>query len=198
MKDKDSRAVFESETMPHLNDIYRTAMRLTMNRNDAEDLIQDTFLQAWKSFESYEIGTNCRAWLYKIFFNKYHHMKRRRFTRSRFAQDKDEVFFENVSYVPPVPEHLTDEEVITALNSLPDHYREVSLLADVHDLSYKEVAEILDIPIGTVMSRLHRARQQLKSVLVHIAGDYGIKPTLEFAGQNLLFRFAPVLLFFFK
>lgn len=191
------RAEFELETMPHLNDIYRTAVRLTMSRIDAEDLVQETFLQAWKSFDGYELGTNCRAWLYKIFFHKYKHYQRKTYTRARFTQEKDEYFLENVSYVPPVPEHLTDEEIITALNKLPEHYREVSLLADVHDLSYKEVAEILDIPIGTVMSRLYRARQLLRDFLSNIAGDYGISPTLKFAGSSLFLRIAPVLLFMF-
>ena len=184
MTTEKSREVFEAETTTHLNDLYRTAMRLTMSQTDAEDLVQETYLQAWKSFEKYELGTNARAWLYKIMFNKFHHFRRRKFTQAKYIREADELVFENAAGTPSIPEYLTDEEIIRALNKLPTHYREVSLLTDVHEFSYKEVAEILDIPIGTVMSRLYRARTQLKKLLTKIAGEYGIKPFLKAAGQN--------------
>jgi RNA polymerase sigma-70 factor (ECF subfamily) len=167
--------VFEAEAMQHIDDLYRTAMRLTMSQTDADDLVQETYMQAWKSFDHYELGTNCRAWLYKILFNKFDHHRRKKYTQSKYFQEADEFVFDNSAYTPSVPEQLTDREVIMALNKLPEHYRSVVLLADVHEFDYKEVAEILSIPIGTVMSRLNRARTQLKKSLARVAGEYGIK-----------------------
>lgn len=167
--------IFEEEAMQHINDLYRTATRLTMNQTDADDLVQETYMQAWKSFHHYEPGTNCRAWLYKILFNKFDHFRRKKYTQAKYMQEADELVFSNAAYSAPIPEHLTDQEVIAALNKLPEHYRSVVLLADVHDFDYKEVAQILDIPIGTVMSRLNRARTQLKKSLVKVAAEFGIK-----------------------
>lgn len=167
--------IFEAEAMQHINDLYRTATRLTRDQTDADDLVQETYMQAWKSFDHYEPGTNCRAWLYKILFNKFDHFRRKKYTQSKYMQEADELVFSNATYAAPVPEYLTDQEVIAALNKLPEHYRSVVLLADVHDFDYKEVAQILDIPIGTVMSRLNRARTQLKRSLAGMAADFGIK-----------------------
>lgn len=167
--------VFEAEAMNYLNDLYRTAVRLTMSQTDAEDLVQETYMQAWKSFAHYELGTNCRAWLYKILFNKYDHYRRKKYTQAKYLQEADDLVFLTASYSAPIPENLTDDEVIAALNKLPEHYRSVVLLADVHEFDYKEVAEILEIPIGTVMSRLSRARTQLKKSLAKTAVGYGIK-----------------------
>jgi RNA polymerase sigma-70 factor (ECF subfamily) len=167
--------IFEAEAMQHINDIYRTALRLTRSEAEADDLVQETFMQAWKSFENYELGTNCRAWLYKILFNKFDHLRRKKYTRAKYIQEADELILANSTFAPPVPEHLTDDEVIDALNKLADHYRSVVLLADVHEFDYKEVAQILEIPIGTVMSRLSRARTQLKKTLAKTAASYGIK-----------------------
>jgi RNA polymerase sigma-70 factor (ECF subfamily) len=171
--------LFEAEAMTHINDLYRTAVRLTMSHTDADDLVQETYMQAWKSFERYEAGTNCRAWLYKIMFNKYDHLRRKKYTQSKYFQEADEFTFDNSVYTAPIPEHLTDTEVISALNKLPEHYRSVVLLADVHEFDYKEVAAILEIPIGTVMSRLSRARGQLKRSLAKVAADYGISSPLS-------------------
>lgn len=131
-------------------------------------------MQAWKSFEHYEPGTNCRAWLYKILFNKFDHHRRKKYTRAKYFQEADDLTFLTAGYQAPVPGNLTDAEVIAALNKLPDHYRSVVLLADVQEFDYKEVAAILDIPIGTVMSRLNRGRGQLKKSLARVAGEYGI------------------------
>jgi RNA polymerase sigma-70 factor, ECF subfamily len=167
--------IFETEAMKHINDLYRTALRLARNQTDAEDLVQETFMQAWKSFARYETGTNCRAWLYKILFNKYDHHRRKQYTQSKYMQEADELVFLNASFAPPIPEHLTDVEVIRALKKLPEHYRSVALLADVHEFDYKEIADILQIPIGTVMSRLNRARTQLRKSLAGAAKDYGIR-----------------------
>lgn len=167
--------IFEAEAVKHLNDLFRTAKRLTMNQTDAEDLVQETFMQAWKSFDHYELGTNCRAWLYKILFNKFDHYRRKKYTQAKYIQEADDLVFLNSTFTAPIPEHLTDTEVITALNKLPEHYRSVVLLADVQEFDYKEVALILDIPIGTVMSRLNRGRTQLKKSLAKVAGEYGIQ-----------------------
>ena len=108
-------------------------------------------------------------------FNKFDHHRRKKYTQAKYLQEADELVFLNATYSAPIPEHLTDTEVIAALNKLPEHYRSVVLLADVHEFDYKEVAQILDIPIGTVMSRLSRARTQLKKSLARVASDYGIK-----------------------
>jgi RNA polymerase sigma-70 factor (ECF subfamily) len=171
--------VFEAETMQHINDLYRTALRLTRDASEADDLVQETYMQAWKSFDNYEIGTNCRAWLYKILFNKFDHHRRKKYTQAKYIQEADEITFGNAAWSAPVTQELTDEEVIAALNKLPDHYRSVVLLADVHEFDYKEVAAILDIPIGTVMSRLSRARGQLKKALAGAAAGYGIRKAME-------------------
>lgn len=167
--------VFEMEAMQHIDDLYRTAKRLTRNETEADDLVQETYMQAWKSFGQYELGTNCRAWLYKILFNKYDHHRRKQYTQSKYFQEADELVFELSAATQPVPEHLTDREIISALDKLPEHYRSVVLLADVHEFDYKEVAQILDIPMGTVMSRLNRARTQLKKSLAGVAREYGIR-----------------------
>jgi RNA polymerase sigma-70 factor (ECF subfamily) len=166
--------IFEMEAMRHLDDLFRTAKRLTRSETDAEDLVQETFMQAWKSFDHYEVGTNCRAWLYKILFNKFDHYRRKKYTQAKYIQEADDLTFLSAAYCAPLPEHLTDTEVITALGRLPDHYRSVVLLADVQEFDYKEVAVILDIPIGTVMSRLNRGRAQLKKSLSRVAAEYGI------------------------
>jgi RNA polymerase sigma-70 factor, ECF subfamily len=171
--------IFEAETMQHINDLYRTALRLTRDASEADDLVQETYMQAWKSFDNYEIGTNCRAWLYKILFNKFDHHRRKKYTQAKYIQEADEITFGNAAWSAPVTQELTDEEVIAALNKLPDHYRSVVLLADVHEFDYKEVAAILDIPIGTVMSRLSRARGQLKKALAGAAAGYGIRKAME-------------------
>lgn len=167
--------IFEAEAMPHIDDLYRTAARLILNQTDADDLVQETYMQAWRSFGNYEPGTNCRAWLYKILFNKFDHHRRKKYTQAKYFQEADELIFANSVGTAPVPENLTDREVIDALNKLSEHYRAVVLLADVHEFDYKEVAQILDIPIGTVMSRLNRARKQLKKTLAGVATDYGLK-----------------------
>ena len=167
--------IFEAEAMQHLNELYRTASRLTMNRTDADDLVQETYMQAWRSFAQYEVGTNCRAWLYKIMFNKFDHFRRKKYTQAKYIQEADELVLANSAIAPSVPDDLSDREVIAALNRLAEHYRAVVLLADVHEFDYKEVAAILDIPIGTVMSRLSRARGQLKRSLARVASEYGIR-----------------------
>lgn len=161
--------------MQHVKELYRTALRLTRDPAEADDLAQETYMQAWKSFDRYKQGTNCRAWLYKILFNKFDHYRRKKYTQAKYFQEADELVFINSVYKPSVPAHLTDTEVIAGLNRLSGYYRSVILLADLHQFNYKEVAEILNIPIGTVMSRLSRARTHLRKSLVRTAVEFGIK-----------------------
>jgi len=169
---------FEKAAMPHLNDLFRTAQRVIGNRSEAEDLVQEAYLQAWKSFHRFEPGTNCRAWLFKILFHVIHH-HRRKWYNSKLARESEEILEQTIAYEPPVPQHLSDEEVLMAFEKIPEQYREVVLLADVQELSYKEVAEALEIPMGTVMSRLSRGRKLLREELSEFAEVYGINRIQE-------------------
>ena len=166
---------FEAEAMPHLDDLFRTAVRLVMDRTEAEDLVQEVYLQAWKSFDRYEPGTNCRAWLFKILMNKLEHQRRRKYALLKRTADCDtELLAQTVAYVPPVGQELKDAEVLAALGRVPARFREVVLLADVEEFSYREIAEILGVPVGTVMSRLSRGRKLLREMLSGVAAGYGI------------------------
>jgi len=136
--------------------------------------VQETYLLAWKSFDRFEPRTDCRAWLFTIMFNAVRHYRRRWFDR-RVAGETAEVLEETVSYTPPVPEELTDQDVLSALDGIPPKFRAVVLLADVQDFSYKEIAGILRVPMGTVMSRLSRGRQLLRIALGELARSYGLK-----------------------
>jgi RNA polymerase sigma-70 factor (ECF subfamily) len=164
---------FEAEAIPHTNDLFRTAARMMADRSRAEDVVQEVFLQAWTSFDRFEPGTNCRAWLFKILFHCVNHHRRKWF-RFPLMTEKQEFIEANLTYAPPVPEHLTDEDILAALDSIPADFRAVVLLADVEEFAYKEVAEILSIPIGTVMSRLSRGRKLLRERLADVAKSYGI------------------------
>jgi RNA polymerase sigma-70 factor (ECF subfamily) len=164
---------FETEAMPHLNDITRTAMRLVGDRSRAEDVVQEVYLQAWKSFHRFEPGTNCRAWLFKILFHCIHH-QRRRWLRFPLLKATEEFIESRLTWSPPVPEHLTDEEILAALDRIPAEFRAVVLLVDVEEFSYREAADIAGIPIGTVMSRLSRGRKLLREQLAEVARSYGI------------------------
>ena len=173
------REEFESAALPHLNDIYRTAFSLLRNPTEAEDLAQDVYLNAWKSFDRFQPGTNCRAWLFKILFHRLHHHRRKWF-QFKLAKE-DEVFEEKLVAEPPVPDRLTDEEVLAAIERVPREFRAVLLLADVEEFAYKEIAETLEIPMGTVMSRLSRARKLLRVELAHVAAGMGIGKRREMA-----------------
>lgn len=164
---------FEAEAMPHLNDIFRTAVRLVGEHARAEDVVQDVYFEAWKSFHRFEPGTNCRAWLFKILFHCVNHHRRKWF-RFPLLKETEEFIEANLTYTPPVPEHLTDEEILAAVDRIPTDYRAVVLLVDVEEFAYKETAEILSIPIGTVMSRLSRGRKMLREQLSGVAREYGI------------------------
>ena len=181
--------IFATEATPHFKDLYRTAVRLTRSQTAAEDIVQEVFLQAWKSFDNYEAGTNCRAWLYQIMFFKISHYRRNFLMETRFFQSDDEegIIFAHAVAETPIPQHLTDEDVIKAVDALPANYRAVVLLADVQEFSYKETAQILQIPIGTVMSRLSRARKNLRESLASVAPEFGIKTSVSaFSNQTML------------
>ena len=166
---------FESAALPHLNDLYRTAARVIGNRTEAEDLVQEAYLQAWKSFHRFEPGTNCRAWLFKILFHVIQHHRRKWYSSKLVAQDNEQFLENTVAFEPPVAQHLSDDDVLAALEKIAVQYREVILLADVEEFSYKEVAATLGVPVGTVMSRLSRGRKLLRAELAEFATGYGIR-----------------------
>ena len=172
---------FEAEAMPHLNDLFRTALRLTGERGSAEDVIQEVYLQAWRSFDRFETGTNCRAWLYKILFHCVSHHRRKWF-RFPLLKETEEFLEANLAAPVPVADQVTDGEILRALDDIPSEFRSVVLLVDVEEFAYKEVAEILSIPIGTVMSRLSRGRALLRKRLAAVAASYGIGNTAQ--GNN--------------
>lgn len=171
-------APFESEALPHRADLYRLAKWVVRDRDQAEDLVQETFVAALRSFHRFERGTNCRAWLVKIM---YHTLSKRRRSegRLRIVSDTEEQIAETVAFEPPTPQNITAEEVLDALKGLPHRFQEVVILSDVEDMTYKEIAEALSIPTGTVMSRLHRGRRLLRAELAAYAHALGIGETDE-------------------
>jgi RNA polymerase sigma-70 factor (ECF subfamily) len=175
---------FERDAMPLLDGMYAAAFRLTRNAADAEDLLQETFLRAYRGFHQFKEGTNLKAWLYRIltntFINSYRKKQREPQTvsddeiedwylYSRLAEDSAEPSAET-----SVIEALPDEDVQEALSSLPEQFRIAVLLADVEGFSYKEIAEITGVPIGTVMSRLHRGRKALEKRLWDVVRERGL------------------------
>jgi len=175
---------FELEVLPHAPRLFRLAMWLERNRADAEDVVQETMMQALRSFHRFQPGTNCRAWLITI-LQRIVSNRRRAKGRSIVVSDPDDRIAHAVPFVPPVPEALTDETVLSTLRQLPAPFQDVILLCDVEELSYKEAAEALAIPIGTVMSRLHRGRAQLRSELAAAAAVVaGRSPGLAAAGPG--------------
>ncbi len=176
----DNFAEFEAIALPHLNDLYRAARHTLGDASEAEDIVQETYLQAWKSFHRFETGTNIRGWLFKIMFHVIDH-HRRKWLRLKWKSDSDDLLMDTLVYEPETIQHLTDEEVLAALNKLPQNFRAVILLADVEEFSYKEIAEMLSVPIGTVMSRINRGRKMLRGELADYATAYGIGQTAHYA-----------------
>jgi RNA polymerase sigma-70 factor (ECF subfamily) len=175
---------FEREAIPLLNEMYGAALRLTRNPSDAEDLLQETFLRAYRGFASFKEGTNLRAWLYRILTNAFINVYRKRQREPQTISDSEVeewYLYERLgaegaepSAEAQVLETLPDEDVQEALASLPDQFRLAVLLADVEGFSYKEIAQILDVPIGTVMSRLHRGRRALERRLWDVMRERGL------------------------
>ena len=155
---KESWENFETEALPHSEDLYRVAMWLVRNVEEAQDLTQETLTQALKSFHRYEMGTNCKAWLMTIMYHL-NSKRRMKLGRLQLVEDTEERIAETVAFEPSIPQSITDEEVLEALKRVSPQFSQVVVLADVEDFAYKEISQILDVPIGTVMSRLHRGRK---------------------------------------
>ncbi len=174
---------FEEEALPHLDSLYRTALRLTGERAHAEDLVQDTMLKAHRAWHQFRPGTNARAWLLTILRNTFINDYRKRQRAGRevdLEQVEPLAVFQAVADTDPEGtffQQIVDERVVQALDALPLDFREVVVLSDVEGLSYGEIAELLKIPLGTVKSRLFRARRQMQSELYAHAVEMGyIKP----------------------
>ena len=176
---------FERDVLPLLPGMYGAALRMTRNPADAEDLLQDTTLRAYRGFASFQEGTNLKAWLYRILTNSYINTYRKRQREPKTVEgpeDKEDWFlFDRLgarsverSAEEDVLELIPDAEVKAALESIPENFRMAVLLADVEGFSYKEIAEIMDVPIGTVMSRLHRGRKALERALYGVAKERGL------------------------
>ena len=180
---RPSRADFDHEVLPHLDSLYGTALRLTRSERDAEDLVQDTALRAFRFFHKFEAGSNARAWLFKILHNTFATKYRRR-TRERQvldAIDADPAAAGEapIASAPPDPEdelmtQLLSDDVRRAIDRLPEEFRAAVVLCDLEDFSYREIADILECPVGTVMSRLHRGRRMLREALRGRAEAEGI------------------------
>jgi RNA polymerase sigma-70 factor, ECF subfamily len=183
--DEALRERFEREVLPMLSSLYGAALRLTRNPADAEDLVQETYLRAFRGFSGFREGTNLKAWLYRILTNGYINTYRKKQREPVTVEGPDDLeewyLFDRLgalnvegSAEEAVLERIPDEEVKRALESLPENFRIPVLLADVEGFSYKEIAEIMDTPIGTVMSRLHRGRKALEKALWDLARERGL------------------------
>jgi RNA polymerase sigma-70 factor (ECF subfamily) len=190
---------FTSDAMQYAPQLFSTALRMTRSRSDAEDLVQETYIKGWRSFHTFQEGTNLRAWLFRImtntYINKYNAQKRK--GTEVELDDVEELFLYkrlgsidqsqlSSSAEDQMLELFTDDEVKNALEELPDDFRIPVLLSDVDGFSYKEISEMLEIPIGTVMSRLHRGRKAMQKMLYEYARERGliVEPlTIEGTGE---------------
>ncbi len=174
--------IFEKELLPHVGALQTFAYHLTYNQEDADDLVQETYLKAFRFIDKYEQGTNAKAWLFKILKNAYINEYRKRVKQPAKVDFEDIVAFhdtddDRISGYSDLREeiflHMMGDEVTTAINSLPLDFRTVILLCDIEGFTYEEIASIIDVPIGTVRSRLFRARNLLKEKLMDYARDHG-------------------------
>src|SRR3954465_13421883 len=181
------QATFADQAMPLMSSLYSAALRMTRNPADAEDLVQETYLRAYRGFGGFQEGTNLKAWLYRILTNTYinsYRSKKRRPDETELDEAEDLYLYRRLGGLGAVAagrsaedelmDFFTDQEVKDAIESLPDQFRIAVLLADVEGFSYKEIAEIVDVPIGTVMSRLHRGRKNLQKRLYEFAAARGL------------------------
>jgi RNA polymerase sigma-70 factor (ECF subfamily) len=177
---KDDRwASFEAEAMPHAPSLFRIALWLTRDQIEAEDLVQETLMEALGSFHRFVLGTNCHAWLVSILYHR-NSKRRRSANRLILVSDSDERIAETVVFKAPTPQNVTDEEVLAALKRLPRNFQEVVILADIEEMSYKEIAAAMNVPIGTVMSRISRGRKLLRTELASYARAHGFaQPRLQ-------------------
>ena len=186
------QANFTDVAMEFMPGLYSAALRMTRNRADAEDLVQETYLKAYRSYASFTEGTNLRAWLYRILTNTYINSYRAAQRRPEVAdvEDVEDLYLYHRigdlqaagigrSAEDEVFDHFTDDEVKKAIESLPESFRIAVLLADVEGFSYKEIAEITEVPIGTVMSRIHRGRKALQKALHDFAVARGLVGSAE-------------------
>ena len=192
--DEQLLARFEEDALPLLDQLYGAALRMTRNPADAQDLVQDAYMKAFQAFGSYKPGTNLKAWMYRILTNTYINQYRKAQRRPKETSDEevtdwqlaDSASHDSTGLQSAEIEALRripDKRIQDALMSLSDDYRMVVYYADVEQLPYKEIAEIMDTPIGTVMSRLHRGRRQLRAKLKDVAVEHGIGTAKRPAGK---------------
>ena len=186
------QATFAEQAMPYMDNLYGAALRMTRNQSDAEDLVQETFLKAYRGFGGFQEGTNLKAWLYRILTNTYiniYRSKKRRPDETDLAEVEDLYLYRRLgglegatagrSAEDELLDTFTETEIKQALEDLPENFRMAVLLADVEGFAYKEIAEILDIPIGTVMSRLHRGRKAMQKQLYEFGRRRGLVPRAD-------------------
>ncbi len=191
------QATFAAAAMPYMDQLYSHALRMTRNAADAEDLVQETYLKGYRAYDSFEEGTNLRAWLFRILTNSYintYRKKQRRPGESDLGDVEELYLYRRLggaetstlgrSAEDELLDHLTEAEVKDAIEALPEQYRHAVLLADVEGFAYKEIAEILDVPIGTVMSRLHRGRTRLQEQLYEFGRSRGLVSEGDSAGES--------------